>query len=664
MRIGLFSDTYTPEINGVVTSIVTLQKELEKHGHTVYVVTTASSALHIQRDGNILRLPGIEIKKLYGYRMSSPFHVIGLSEIRSMDLDVIHVHTEFGIGTFARIVSKLLSIPIVATYHTQYEDYTHYMNFLQSNTMDRALRGLAGGLSRIYGTMCHELISPSEKTRVMLEKYGVEKDIHVIPTGLELSKFHPSNFDAKELAKMRKSFGIEEDEKILLFVGRIAIEKSIDVIIKAMQTLEVRGQKVKCIIVGGGPYLDDLKELSQRLGVQEKIIFVGKTPSNEVPMYYALVDMFVSASLSETQGLTFIEAMSSGKAVFAMEREILADLIIDGETGYYFDDANDLADKIQYHLSLSADKQAEISKAAMEIVKPLGSEPFYEAVYKVYLSAISKQKDEYAITKVKMKQSNYFEVSLENNEEELNLIISVDTFYKYDIEKGACIQREQVEKFKVEDNYIRGYLSAIRYLTLKDRTRKEMYDYLSQKTTLSIKEINQMIEQLEQMDYINDERYLETQLDSMRSSLMGIKKIKSTLVKKGIPHEKIDELLAKESDESYIESAMKVIEINHLVDVNKNLNKTKEAIQNKLIRMGYRSEIISEAMERMNLEKNEEKERELLAKEYDKQYNRLAKKYTGYELKSKLITCLIRKGYEYALVIEEVESRKDGFETN
>lgn len=664
MRIGLFSDTYTPEINGVVTSIVTLQKELEKHGHTVYVVTTASSALHIQRDGNILRLPGIEIKKLYGYRMSSPFHVIGLSEIRSMDLDVIHVHTEFGIGTFARIVSKLLSIPIVATYHTQYEDYTHYMNFLQSNTMDRALRGLAGGLSRIYGTMCHELISPSEKTRVMLEKYGVEKDIHVIPTGLELSKFHPSNFDAKELAKMRKSFGIEEDEKILLFVGRIAIEKSIDVIIKAMQTLEVRGQKVKCIIVGGGPYLDDLKELSQRLGVQEKIIFVGKTPSNEVPMYYALVDMFVSASLSETQGLTFIEAMSSGKAVFAMEREILADLIIDGETGYYFDDANDLADKIQYHLSLSADKQAEISKAAMEIVKPLGSEPFYEAVYKVYLSAISKQKDEYAITKVKMKQSNYFEVSLENNEEELNLIISVDTFYKYDIEKGACIQREQVEKFKVEDNYIRGYLGAIRYLTLKDRTRKEMYDYLSQKTALSIKEINQMIEQLEQMDYINDERYLETQLDSMRSSLMGIKKIKSTLVKKGIPHEKIDELLAKESDESYIESAMKVIEINHLVDVNKNLNKTKEAIQNKLIRMGYRSEIISEAMERMNLEKNEEKERELLAKEYDKQYNRLAKKYTGYELKSKLITCLIRKGYEYALVIEEVESRKDGFETN
>lgn len=664
MRIGLFSDTYTPEINGVVTSIVTLQKELEKHGHTVYVVTTASSALHIQRDGNILRLPGIEIKKLYGYRMSSPFHVIGLSEIRSMDLDVIHVHTEFGIGTFARIVSKLLSIPIVATYHTQYEDYTHYMNFLQSNTMDRALRGLAGGLSRIYGTMCHELISPSEKTRVMLEKYGVEKDIHVIPTGLELSKFHPSNFDAKELAKMRKSFGIEEDEKILLFVGRIAIEKSIDVIIKAMQTLEVRGQKVKCIIVGGGPYLDDLKELSQRLGVQEKIIFVGKTPSNEVPMYYALVDMFVSASLSETQGLTFIEAMSSGKAVFAMEREILADLIIDGETGYYFDDANDLADKIQYHLSLSADKQAEISKAAMEIVKPLGSEPFYEAVYKVYLSAISKQKDEYAITKVKMKQSNYFEVSLENNEEELNLIISVDTFYKYDIEKGACIQREQVEKFKVEDNYIRGYLGAIRYLTLKDRTRKEMYDYLSQKTTLSIKEINQMIEQLEQMDYINDERYLETQLDSMRSSLMGIKKIKSTLVKKGIPYEKIDELLAKESDESYIESAMKVIEINHLVDVNKNLNKTKEAIQNKLIRMGYRSEIISEAMERMNLEKNEEKEHELLAKEYDKQYNRLAKKYTGYELKSKLITCLIRKGYEYALVIEEVESRKDGFETN
>lgn len=664
MRIGLFSDTYTPEINGVVTSIVTLQKELEKHGHTVFVVTTASSALHIQKDGNILRLPGVELKKLYGYRMSSPFSVVGLSDVKSMNLDVIHVHTEFGIGTFARIVSKLLTIPIVATYHTLYEDYTHYMNFMQSVTVDKALRGLAGGLSKIYGTMCHELIAPSEKTKQILEGYGVDKDIHVIPTGLELSKFAPSNFKDKQLMELRESLGIQADEKVLLFVGRIAIEKSIDVIIKAMQTLQEHNQMVKCVIVGGGPYLDSLKELSERLGVKEQVIFVGKTPSNEVPKYYAMADMFASASLSETQGLTFIEAMSSGATVFAMEREILADLIIEGKSGYYFDDANELAMKIEEYLALEPSLQEEISKTSMKVVEPLGSEPFYEAVYKVYLSAISKQKDEYAITKIKMKQSNYFELSLENAEETLNLMISMDSFYQYSIEKGSCVQRDLVEKFKKEDAYIRAYLGAIRYLTIKDRTRKEMYDYLSQKTELSIKEINQMIEQLEQLDYINDERYLVSQLDSMHAALMGTKKIKSSLVKKGIPYERIEEVLAKESDEMYIQSAIKLIEQHRMLDTNKNLNKTKQSIQNKLVRMGYRSEIIAEAMRRVNLEKDVQKEQALLAKECAKQCERLSKKYSGYELKSKLITVLIRRGFEYSEVIEEVEKINNEFEAD
>ncbi|MBR3693853.1 MAG: RecX family transcriptional regulator [Erysipelotrichales bacterium] len=664
MRIGLFSDTYMPEINGVVTSIVTLQKELEKHGHTVFVVTTAPSALHVQKDGNILRLPGIEIKKLYGYRMSSPFSVVGLNDIATMHLDIIHVHTEFGIGTFARIVSKLLSIPIVATYHTLYEDYTHYLNFVQSATIDKTLRSLAGSLSKAYGTMCHELIAPSEKTRDILKGYGVEKEIHVIPTGLELSKFSRANFDSKQLQQLRTSLGIQEHEKVLLFVGRIAVEKAIDMILQSMQILVTRNVSVKAVIVGGGPYLDELKYLAKKLDLVDHVVFTDKKPNSEVPMYYAMSDMFVSASTSETQGLTFIEAIASESVVFAKERNILSDIIIEGESGYYFDDSNELARKIEEHISLPSQKQQQIVKKGLEMIQPLGSQPFYEAVYKVYLNAISKQKDEYAIVKIKMKQSNYFEVTLESAEEELALMISIESFYKYELEKGACVQREIVEEFKKEDSTIRSYLGAIRYLTVKDRTRKEMYDYLSQKTPLTIKEINQMIEQLENMGYIDDDRYLQQSLESMKASLMGKKKIKASLVKKGIPYEKIDAVLLQEDDEDFVESAIKLIEQSKLMELNKNLTKTKEAIQSKLLRMGYNNDIIAEVMQRLHLEKDEEKESVLLSKEYDKQLIRLSKKYTGFDLKSKLITTLIRKGFEYAQVIEEVESRKDEFETN
>ena len=117
MRIGLFTDTYTPDINGVVSSIVTLQRELEKNGHDVYVITN-HKAMTMKKEGNVLRLPGLELKWLYGYKLSTPYHFSARDEIRKMQLDLIHVHTEFGVGMFGRIVAKYLNIPVVTTYHT------------------------------------------------------------------------------------------------------------------------------------------------------------------------------------------------------------------------------------------------------------------------------------------------------------------------------------------------------------------------------------------------------------------------------------------------------------------------------------------------------------------------------------------------------------------
>ena len=136
MRIGLFGDTYFPEINGVATSIKTLEDELIKLGHEVYIITTKADFSKPELEGRVLRLPGIELKFLYGYVLTSPLQISAFNIVRSLDLDIIHAHTEFGIGIFARICSRLLSIPLVSTYHTTYEDYTHYVNFINSNIVD------------------------------------------------------------------------------------------------------------------------------------------------------------------------------------------------------------------------------------------------------------------------------------------------------------------------------------------------------------------------------------------------------------------------------------------------------------------------------------------------------------------------------------------------
>ena len=183
MRIGLFTDTYTPDINGVVSSIVTLQKELEKNGHDVFVITNHKAA-RMKKEGNVLRLPGLELKWLYGYKLSTPYHFAARDEVRKMNLDVIHVHTEFGVGMFARIVAKYLNIPVVTTYHTMYEDYTHYINRFDIDEVDKVSKKVISTFSRAISDSAQAVISPSEKTKETLQKYGVKTPIYVIPTGL------------------------------------------------------------------------------------------------------------------------------------------------------------------------------------------------------------------------------------------------------------------------------------------------------------------------------------------------------------------------------------------------------------------------------------------------------------------------------------------------
>ena len=128
MRIGLFSDTYLPDVNGVVSSVELLRKKLSEEGHEVYVVCTHPGLIKVEKEGNIIRLPGIEFKKLYGYAIASPVHYFLTDDIEKLNLDIIHVHTEFGVGIFAQMCADKLHIPLVRTYHTTYEDYTHYFS--------------------------------------------------------------------------------------------------------------------------------------------------------------------------------------------------------------------------------------------------------------------------------------------------------------------------------------------------------------------------------------------------------------------------------------------------------------------------------------------------------------------------------------------------------
>ena len=256
MRIGIFTDTYLPDINGVVSSIELTKKGLEKLGHEVFIFATYKG-LKIKREGNLILLPGVEIKKFYGYKIAQPIHLLLIDEIKELNLDIIHAQTEFGVGTFASIVASTLNIPLIRTYHTTYEDYTHYLNFLNSKTIDEALKVVVAKLSKLYGDNCSMVIVPSNKTKQMLLRYEIKTPIEVIPTGLTLDI--GDNYSLQEIEKLKQKYKKDFD-KLLLFVGRIAKEKALDLLLDGFVKVKKENLKIKLLIIGDGPELDELKQ--------------------------------------------------------------------------------------------------------------------------------------------------------------------------------------------------------------------------------------------------------------------------------------------------------------------------------------------------------------------------------------------------------------------
>ncbi len=336
MRIGLFTDTYPPFINGVSTSVYMLKKALEKEGHTVFVITINNSSIHYNFEENdtVVRVPGLQIG-LYDYRVTTIYPVRAVNIVRKWKLDVIHSHTEFSVGTFARVLARQLNIPLVHTYHTMYEDYIYYIT---GGYFDRSSKKILSFLTKFYcDTTCNELIVPTKKTYDLFkQKYDVNKNIHIIPTGIEIDRFYEENIDEEKLTETRKKLKISKTDFNIIFVGRLAEEKNVDLLLRAQKRIIKDNENVNLIIVGDGPDMEKYKNASIELGIDKNTIFTGKIPWEEMPYYYNIANVFATASKSETQGLTVIEAMAAGVAPICIDDESFKNTVIDGLNGRIF----------------------------------------------------------------------------------------------------------------------------------------------------------------------------------------------------------------------------------------------------------------------------------------------------------------------------------------
>ena len=341
MKILITTDLYTTNTNGVVTSVRNLMEELSKKGHEIRVLTV-SEKLKSHQDENIYYIKSLPLGAVYpDVRMPlSNHHHRFIRELIDWKPDLIHSQCEFFSYQYACYISRKAGAPIVHTYHTLYEQYVTYIFPSQ-----RIGAFFVGKLSKYRLRKAEAVVAPTQKVETVLKSYGLRNPIHVVPSGIALEQ-HKQRISEEERKRRRAELGIPEDALVLLNLGRLGTEKNLTEIIELFAVARSQNSKLELLIVGDGPARKDLEATAERLGVAENVIFTGMVPPEEVHAYYQLGDVFVSASTSETQGLTYVEAAANGLPLLCRKDPCLDGVLVDQCNGWEYEAEEEFCDII------------------------------------------------------------------------------------------------------------------------------------------------------------------------------------------------------------------------------------------------------------------------------------------------------------------------------
>jgi 1,2-diacylglycerol 3-alpha-glucosyltransferase len=316
----MLSDVYFPRINGVSTSIETFRADLDARGVAVRLVAPAyaeaAPAPHVVRVPS-RRVPFDPEDRLMHWR---PLRR-AIDQAVAAGVDLIHVQTPFAAHYAGARAARRHYLPILATYHTHFEEYIHhYLPLLPRGV----LRAFARGIARGQCNGLDAVVVPSTAMAATLRDYGVEAPLHVLPTGVS-----PAQFDGGDRTRFRRRLEIDAHRPLALFVGRVAHEKNIGFLLRALPHALRRQPDLLLVIAGEGPALRGLRAQAAALGLDGHVRFVGYLDrARELPDCYAAADVFAFASRTETQGLVLLEAMAAGLPVYALAvmgtRDILA----------------------------------------------------------------------------------------------------------------------------------------------------------------------------------------------------------------------------------------------------------------------------------------------------------------------------------------------------
>ena len=348
MRVGIFTESYPPLINGVSTSVQTLTAQLEQAGHDVYVFTSRYPQYQDERAG-VFRYPSVNALVEPDYVVPVPFSPQIARVIPSLNLDIVHSQSPFFLGLVARRTARALNLPHIATNHTLYTEYAHY---LPLPTVGVTRRLLVRWMRRFYNS-CDHVLAPSELTRrVLREGCGVETPITVVPTAIPASPYVLAR-----PAETRQEFGLPPDARILLYVGRLAPEKNLDLLLRAFALVTGKTNDTYLVLAGSGSSRRALENRAQALGIHRRTRFAGFLSRTKLDPLYQASELFLFPSKTETQGLAVGEALAAGLPCVVVNAGGAPEAIREGVDGFLVEDHAEamagrtlelLADPIQY----------------------------------------------------------------------------------------------------------------------------------------------------------------------------------------------------------------------------------------------------------------------------------------------------------------------------
>lgn len=382
MKILITSDWYIPAVNGVVTSVKNLRQELERRGHEVRILTLSQTTRSGERDG-VTYLGSVAAGLIYpGARLRTALGGKWVRELVEWGPDVVHSQCEFSTFFLARRIAEELDIPLIHTYHTVYEDYTHY--FSPSVHFGKKAAAI---FTRWVARHTDCLIAPTGKVRMLLQDYQVERPVFVVPSGIDLDRFR-SEPDPLRTAVLKASLNIPQEHTVLVFVGRLAEEKNLSELLRFRANLGPGG--VTLLLVGDGPDRQRLEAEAAALGLETPdVVFAGMVAAEQIADWYQLGDLFVNASTSETQGLTYAEALAAGVPVLCRADPCLVGVVREGENGWQYRGEADFRRKLDNFLA-HPHRREQISRQARQSAEEYSAKRFAERVEAIYLEQIAR----------------------------------------------------------------------------------------------------------------------------------------------------------------------------------------------------------------------------------------------------------------------------------